>query len=294
MYRDLGFQFNCPAAIFEKSDAEVDQERRIAGIISAETKDRQGDTILQRGLEFDQFLQGGWYNDNHSKDTDGVVGVPEMVQQFEKGAVLPNGETAHANLTWAEGYLLKGHPRADKLWHLGQALKKSGRGRKLGFSVEGGIKRRQGPQGKTIAKAIVRNVAVTNCPVNLDTSMEILGKSLDVLEHTTWDDDAAQVEAEELIEKALTMGTTAPGFVPGQAPTSPATGEGAGQVLVQEDLEKDEKDETDKKKLVGKKKKKLNKAEAVLWLYERLPHVSTQTLGRIVDTTLQLKRSGKL
>lgn len=278
----LPFQFECPASFFEKASAPSGQKRRIAGVISTETRDRQQEIAIQKGLNFDEFIRHGWYNDNHSKDTDGIVGYPDLVQQFAKGQVLPNGEKAHTNLTWAEGYLLEGHDRADRIWKLGTALQKSGGGRRLGFSIEGGIEQRTGIGNKTIAKARVRNVAVTNCPVNTDTRLEIIAKSLIAVQQS------ALPPIDEFV-KGLGMGTPSGAAIGTQGPQ---TGMGAGQVLAPQSLEtgkqsiKFEEDEDDKKKL--------NKAEAILWLYERYPNASAQTLGRIVDTTLSLKRNGLL
>jgi len=289
----LPFQFECPAAFFEKAEAPQGQRRRIAGIISTESRDRQQEIVIQRGLDFHEFIANGWFNDNHSKDTDGIVGYPAFVKYFEKGQRLPNGESAKTNLTWAEGYLLEGHDRSDRLWNLGMALQKAGYGRRLGFSVEGGVEKREGPERRTIAKARVRNVAITNCPVNTDTRLEIIAKSLMAVQQTGG-------SVLDRVVKALTMGTTAPGFVVGQAPVGPRTGAAAGQILTPESLETDERkltfefEDSDEEDPDKKENRKLNKAEAILWLHKRMPHVSAQTLGRIVDTTLLLKRKGML
>ena len=275
----IPFQFECPAVFFEKASAPPGQRRRIAGVITTESKDRQKEIVIQKGLDFSPFVENGWFNDNHSKKTDGIVGYPEKVQHFQKGQKLPNGNIAPSNLHWSEGYLLEGHEPADRLWTLGQSLQKSGGGRRLGFSIEGSVEKRQGPGRRTIAKARVRNVAITNCPVNSDTKMEVLAKSL----------VAVQLADDDDLIKALGMGTaTGPTVGPG----ADVSGMGAGQVLTPESLETEQLHSlTDDD---GKKKKKLNKAEAMVWLHERMPHVSAQTLGRIVDTTLLLKRKGKL
>jgi hypothetical protein len=156
----LDFQFDCPLALFEKGDAPIGKQRRIAGIISTETRDRQGEVLLQNGLNFDSFLKNGWYNDNHTKDTTGILGYPESVRRFGRGEILPDGNVADTNCTWAEGYLLP-TKKADEIWELGQALSQTGR--RLGYSVEGKIQKRIGPNKKTVAQALVRNVAITNC-----------------------------------------------------------------------------------------------------------------------------------
>jgi len=172
--RGLPFQFEVPVTFFEKAGEEPGKRRRIGGIISTEAPDRQNETVLADALVLDDFLKAGWFNDNHSRDTDGIVGYPEATRKFKKGEQLPNGEKAKHAGHWAEGYML-GTERANKIWELGKALQ--GTGRRLGFSVEGKILARTGPKtivkkgddgqpqwvGERIAKAVVRNVAITNC-----------------------------------------------------------------------------------------------------------------------------------
>jgi hypothetical protein len=286
----LPFAFEIPVSFFEKADAAPGRQKRIGGIVSTESKDRQGEIILQRGLDFSDFLTYGWYNDNHSKQTTDILGYPEKVSFFKAGAKLPDGTTTKVDGHWAEGYLLDTE-KATKVWELGQALQKSGR--RLGYSVEGSIDKRQGKDRKIIAKARVKNVAITNCPVNGDSRLEVLAKSLQVVE------DAAQDEFEEF-QKTLSMGVATPGV----KPSGPITGAGAGRILSRQSLETDERidpeqfDMTGELETTGKRKKKIRKAlsaaEAVAWVQARVPGVSLETAGRIVDVTLALKRGGQL
>lgn len=303
--RDLmGFQFEVPVSFFEKASAPPGQQRRIGGIISTESPDRQGEIVLQKGLDFNDFIKNGWFNDNHSKDTDGIVGYPEAVQFFQKGETLPNGKQAPSPGHWAEGYLLEGHDRAEKIWKLGKALQ--GTGRSLGYSVEGNIHRRIGPKtifkksqkggkgtwvGNTVAKATVRNVAVTNCPVNTETGLDMLTKSLQVAESADLDSFEERLES---LEKALAMGT-ATGINP---PAGPQTGEGAGQVITGQSLErkgdprlnekkkkKDEEEET---------KKSLSDVECIEWFQARVPSATLQQAARFVQLTKALKGQSRL
>jgi hypothetical protein len=244
------FQFYAPLTFFEKGDAPAGQKRRIAGIISTELRDKQGEVLVQKGLDFGPFLKTGWFNDNHSKRTTDVLGYPQDVKQFRKGAALPDGSTAPANLTWAEGYLLE-TPEADKVWSLAQALQKAGGDRRLGYSVEGGIVERAGADQKTVVKAVVRNVAITNCPVGEHTRLEALAKSL----------EAAQEDVDRA-EKGLSMGAPTPGVNPSAA--GPTTGEGAGKVLTPAHLESEEDEEA------AEKKKPLTKSSAVEAIQNRL------------------------
>lgn len=176
---DESFKFYAPLSFFEKADAPEGLRRRVAGLITTERKDREGETILQRGLDFSEFLDFGWFNDNHAKEMAGVVGYPEGVRYVRKGERLPDGREAPADGHWAEGWMLDGDPRADTIWQKALALQKSGNQRKLGFSIEGVIERRSGEDRKIIAKARVRNVAITHCPVNTDTQLVALAKSLE-------------------------------------------------------------------------------------------------------------------
>lgn len=274
----LPFDFDIPVSVFEKADAGEGKQRRIGGLISVENRDRQKELILQRGLDLSPFSVGGWFNDNHDKKTGGIVGYPETVQQFQKGQMLPNGKLATSAGTWTEGYLLN-TPRATEIWDLGKALQNTGRS--LGFSVEGSVQRRTGADNRTIAKATVRNVAITGCPVNDSAKMEILAKSLEIVE---------AAEPSE-IEKALTVGTQAPGA----APAGKKTGEGAGQVLGKESLEHDKTDtDVDQEEKDKKYKKSLTDAEAIARVQDRIPTADLASACRIVELTKNLKRQHRL
>jgi len=276
----LPFDFEVPLEVFEKADAEPGKQKRIGGLASVETRDRQDETILARGLDFSDFLHNGWFNDNHSKVTTDILGYPEATQYVRKGSMLPTGKKAKADGHWVEGYLLDTE-KAKKVYELGKALQETNR--RLGFSVEGKIQKRSGPSNKTIAKALVRNVAITNCPVNPDATMDILVKSLHAVEKS---------EPDEL-EKMLSMGTP----TPGQAPTGVKTGEGAGQVITGESLEDDEKLQEWKKEAKKKKKdtkKSLSNKEVRAWFKARLPKATSTQIDRVVRITHALKRKGEI
>jgi hypothetical protein len=167
---DRRFQFDLDVEVFEKASPEG-TERRIGGIVSTDHLDRQSEILLQEGLDFSPFLKGGWFNDNHDSATDSVVGYPEKAELRH----LPDGRKGW----YVEGYLLK-TDRGNRIWDLATELQRSGSGRKLGFSVEGSIGERDPDDPKTVRKAVVREVAITKCPVNTNTSLSVLAKSLAV------------------------------------------------------------------------------------------------------------------
>ena len=271
--------------------------------------------MLQDGLDFNEFLKAGWFNDNHGKAMVDVVGYPEGVKFFKKGEALPNGVRAPANGHWAEGYLLENVLKAETIWQLGSALQKSG-DRRLGFSIEGKIERRSGPDYKTIAKAKVRNVAVTHCPVNTDTQLDILAKSLvaagnspDEFVESVLGPDTAAAAKETMIDgisdddlrdrpfdpahdvyhmKALTAGPGSP-----NKPIGPRQGDGAGRVLSPQSLDSKARDELLRiEKASGKSLAEFTSSEAVAFVLSRYPKISCATAGRIVDVTLALRRRG--
>lgn len=167
------FKFEVEAECFEKARPDGGTGRYIGGFVSTDHIDRQGETLIQEGLDFSHFLSKGFFNDNHDPATDALVGYPTAAE-------LRSVEKGHRGW-YVEGELLEGDgtTRADRIWKLAQSLKKSGR-RKLGFSVEGGIVARDARDQKKVRKAIVREVAITRCPVNTETSLDVLAKSLAV------------------------------------------------------------------------------------------------------------------
>lgn len=160
------FRFDIPISTFMKASPDG-KERRIGGICTTDQMDKQMETILQEGLDFDPFLKGGWFNDNHEASTEAVLGYPEKAELRS----LPDGHKGW----YVEGHLLK-TDRASKIWELANDLQKHDRS--LGFSVEGRILERDPDDPRKIKKAVVTEVAITKCPVNPGTQLSVLAKSL--------------------------------------------------------------------------------------------------------------------
>lgn len=205
----------------EKSDNSNPKSRRIHGIMSTQRRDRQGEIVISKGLDFEDFLRHGHFNDNHCQDTGAVVGYPTAVQYHQ--SLKEYGIDAPG---WScEGYVLKGTRRSDSIWELAQALREIP-DKKLGFSIEGKIIRRA---DKTIEMAKMKNVAITNCPVNTDCSWDVLVKSF-------YEPETAM--------KSMTAGYG----------VSPGSQSGGGAIRA-ESLESDAKDANEKEE---KKKKRMN------------------------------------
>jgi len=160
---------------FLKSEGRDDGKWHIGGFASTGEEDRQGEEVLQKGLDFSEFIQFGWYNDNHQQHAAAGIGIPELAE-YKKGQGW-----------YTEGYLLKNVSRAVEVYNLAKALEAEAPHRHLGFSIEGKILERL---GNKIVKAIIRNVAITGSPVNTSCSWGLVAKSF----------------ADDITAKALTVG----------------------------------------------------------------------------------------
>jgi hypothetical protein len=169
---DSRFRFDIECDVIEKSRPDGSTGRFIGGFVSTDHLDRQGETLIQSGLDFGPFLDKGFFNDNHDAATDALVGYPSLAELRKTPDGLHKG-------WYVEGELLEGDgtERCDRLWKLARSMAKSGK-RKLGFSVEGQIVERDSKDPSKVRKAIVREVAITRCPVNTATSLDLLAKSL--------------------------------------------------------------------------------------------------------------------
>lgn len=155
-----------------KSSTETDEEgklvRFVEGLASSEHKDQQGETILQRGIDYDPLMRGGYINWDHERGPDNIIGEPS-----EAGL----HETKRGWGLFFKGFLYEGHKRAEAAWDLLKAQERAqqqGHGhRTLGWSVEGGVVGRATRDQSIIAKSVVRFMALTHQPVNAESYTEI-------------------------------------------------------------------------------------------------------------------------
>jgi hypothetical protein len=153
------FKFIVNADI-DVAKSEKEGRRLIQGYASTPDEDRQGESLVQKGLDISDFVNHGYLNYDH--DNSVILGYPTQATHIDDKGL------------WVEGELLKGIPMADQIWDLALALKKSGAPRRLGFSVEGKVVERQ---GNRIVKAKIYNCAITPNPVNTAATWEAVVKS---------------------------------------------------------------------------------------------------------------------
>jgi hypothetical protein len=188
------FTFFVPATALEvkKSGKGKDSKRWIQGIASTDTRDLQGEVVKQHGIDFSYFMKHGYFNDDHKPGPESKVGQPTECKVTKNGL-------------WVKGFLFNGHKKADEYWELMHALTSSGANRKVGFSIQGKVKRRA---GKEIAECWIQDIALTPAPVNTTTWAEI-AKSLSAEKWQLSKSDVAD-KAEEDEEKALSAGGGSP------------------------------------------------------------------------------------
>ena len=168
MFSNDNFNINIEMDLVKSEDVS-NNEMRIGGFASTSHEDRDGDEIVQKGLDISNFVNYGFFNLDH--DNTYILGYPDKA----KTKVSKDG-------FYVEGTLLKGVPEAERLYKTAIALKKAKAPRKLGFSVEGKTLERD-VFGR-IVKAMVYNVAITANPVNPNATWDALVKAFTVPQMT--------------------------------------------------------------------------------------------------------------
>lgn len=161
MFEENNFKFVMPADL-EKSE---DGDWKVRGLASTEDTDRQGEIIMQKGIDLTPVKQGrGYFNYDHLPGPENLVGTIDNYQHTPSGL-------------FVEGKLFKNHSRAKAIYEVMSSLGKSDRGR-VGLSVEGRILERDPKNPRVIRKCEISKVAITLNPVNANTYADIM-KSMD-------------------------------------------------------------------------------------------------------------------
>lgn len=182
------FNFWMPATAV-KSKKDKSGRRWIQGIASTASRDLQGEIVRQGGIDYDYFLKHGYFNDDHKSGPEHKVGEPTEAKLTKNGL-------------WVKGFLYQNKKKADDYWELMNSLESSGSRRKVGFSIQGKVKRRA---GKEIMECWLQDIALTPAPVNTTTWAEI-AKSLSA---SKWDLHKSDQDCEDE-EKALTVSGGSP------------------------------------------------------------------------------------
>ena len=135
---------------------------KVKGLASTEDIDRDGEIILKEGINFEPLLSYGYITYEHNPLD--IIGIPTKAYINDEGLVI-------------EGELFSHHPRVKWLLKVNEAIKshKDNRNRGVKLSIEGYPRVRKGAK---IEKVDVVNVAVTLVPVNPNTYLDFLTKSI--------------------------------------------------------------------------------------------------------------------
>lgn len=155
-----------------KADPAVsaqEQKRWVQGVASTSDNDLQNETVDQNGIDFTYFLKYGYFNNDHKPGFENKVGQPTDCKITKAGL-------------WTKGFLFQKHKVAEAIWELALALEASKADRKLGFSIQGKVTRRE---GRRIAKCWIQDIAITAAPINTNTWLDVL-KSFNAIPTDMW------------------------------------------------------------------------------------------------------------
>lgn len=178
----------------------------VRGYASTPDLDLQGDIVQPSGIDIEYFKKHGWLNYEHKQDAKYAIGTPtdNCYIDFQKGL-------------FVEAKLFQDNPFAQEMWALANSLQKSGDERKLGFSIEGGIRKRNERDNRIVEELIIKNVAITKSPANPNATWETFMKSWTTGHETNPDKqiNGSALRTEELAQ-AITSLTWTAGITSGE------------------------------------------------------------------------------
>lgn len=200
----------------------------VEGFASTDHKDFEGETTLQEGLKWEYHLKHGWITDGHEKIEKATAGLghPLKVEQV----TTPDGHKG----TRYRGFLLD--TESNRRLYASIAAATELDDSRYGFSIQGPVLRRSGPDNKTLAQVLITDVALTRHPVNPYATLSAVAKSLDAVNNGHgWSAPAvrallgrsAVTDLLDFVEKALDAGH----------PTPSVDGRSTGAALVRQSLD---------------------------------------------------------
>lgn len=240
MVKKDDFKFIVPAQLSKSKEGKW----KVKGLASAEVKDRQGEIILQKGIDCSPIDQKkGFLNWDHDNSPESTIG-------------LLTGYHREDGKTYIEGELFQKHERAKAVYSIMESLAENG-SNAMGLSIEGKILQRNDKDPNIIEKCIVRNVALTLNPVFSDSFVNLV-KAFNSAENIEFDSNGTNLQADpielkekpvftanqviDMLQKALSVGS---GGI--DAPNTRIGGDALAQSTMK-DSENEEKEEEKTKK----------------------------------------------
>ena len=198
------FKMALPATLEKAADGSW----KIRGLASTEDSDLQNEKILQRGMDLSPIdKKQGFLNWDHKTGPENLIGTLTGYKHTPQGLII-------------EGSLFKGHTRAKAVQEIMSSLTGPD-SPKMGLSVEGKILKRNAQNPNIIEKCKIHAVALTMCPVNPSTHVD-LAKSKQDTQDLMKSMATAEIEIDtartftsdeivEILQKALGIGAGATG-----------------------------------------------------------------------------------
>lgn len=171
---------------------------KISGIASTDAEDSDQETLIPAGFDFTPLLKSGFLNWNHQARTTSkaICGEPTSAKIinngkdfFIEGVIYPNEE-------------------GKNVVELAETLEKHSPNRRLGFSIEGQAIERDVLNPKRVLKARITGVAITQCPKNPNTLMNIIkGEYADEFVEGQEEENEKQVDKAMMVDQNLTPHT---------------------------------------------------------------------------------------
>ena len=141
---------------------------RMYGFASSPAKDYDQEQVIQKGLNIQPLISGGWVNWDHDRlKTIGHVQLADFRNHPSRSDM--------AKGLYTEYGLHKGDPIADRVWTMAKAIELNKVPRNFGLSLEG--TRRQ-VDGSMVLAADVYGLALTPYPKNNETTAHVFMKSI--------------------------------------------------------------------------------------------------------------------
>lgn len=140
----------------------------VQGVMTSDAMDEEDDSITPEGMDCSYFLEKGWIKYEHGNKPEQFIGEPIEVRvgRFEHPTLMKA-----VNGIFVKGRLFSARGLTKSAIEAMQDLQKSNTKRRMGWSIEGNVKKRD-KAGK-IVKSVLRNVVLTMNPVNTTTWAEL-------------------------------------------------------------------------------------------------------------------------
>lgn len=175
------FSFFVPAEIIKGKNKDGKEEMRIKGVCSSIAEDSDGQFLDPNGMDCAPLLKKGFFNWDHQgkKTSAAIVGEPDKAEVVSNGTEL-----------YVEGFLYPDSEEAKSIYKLAKVLEKNSPNRRLGFSIEGQVVEKDPLDERKIKKARITGIAITPCPKNPNTLLQLVkGEYSEALMKAEYDDD---------------------------------------------------------------------------------------------------------